>query len=140
GGGLAAGVGELDRDLRAPVLAEPRDAVPGGGLGVVPQSGVLGTDPALGRDGGRLGDHQPETAGGARPGAPDASPWGRRPAPRPCTGTSGPTRCGCGARALADVPGPGVRGRRRDRGPWSPTVAARTRHQPACSIGTGCGD
>src|SRR5699024_3151722 len=48
GGGLAAGMGELDGDLRALALAEGGDPLPGRGLLVVPQTGVLRADAALG--------------------------------------------------------------------------------------------
>ncbi len=63
---LASGVRELDSDLRAVRVDGVDDAAPCGHLVVVPQAGVLGADAPLGRDGGGLRQHEPETTDSAR--------------------------------------------------------------------------
>jgi len=58
GGGLAAGVGDLDAGRGAVLLDEPVDEQQGLDVLVIPQPGTAGRDAALGRDRRGLRDHQ----------------------------------------------------------------------------------
>ena len=62
GRGLAPGVGELDGGDGALLLDETGDGGPGLGVGIGPEAGVVGADPALRQDGAGLGDHEGGTA------------------------------------------------------------------------------
>ena len=62
GPGLAPGVRELDGRNRSLPGDEAGDGGPRLRVRVRPEAGVVGADPPLGRDGARLGDHEPGPA------------------------------------------------------------------------------
>ncbi|MNH18749.1 hypothetical protein D3C79_784660 [compost metagenome] len=65
GAGLAPGVGQLDARHGALRGDEAGDALQWGDLFIVPQTKVLGSDPAIGGHSNRFGDDQPGTTDGA---------------------------------------------------------------------------
>ena len=64
GAGLAAGVGELDAGLLALRVDVVDDALEGRDLGILPETGVLGRDAAVGENGGGLEDGERDATEG----------------------------------------------------------------------------